>query len=191
MQTDDIERVLQLKQSDSTVLLYSFDCDKFLNIWVLNGEDGIKHEICTRTDDRTLPKNGIFINIVELLNSLSVQLNLESSLHKLHLDPTPYEKKIWKAVHESYDRIFLRNKSSTYQLNMVDIIKIVQRYDLAVDIVNLVKSFPAITTFRRKMNLQALFQGLNQPVENLIKGTKLIIVPDEFLFFVPFLLIAR
>ena len=80
---------------------------------------------------------------------------------------------------------------------------VVERYDLAIDIAKIKSRTEDQTsttcsdvTTNRKIksppggpctdDLRALFQTLIHPVKNFIKGTKLIIVPDKFLFFTPF-----
>lgn len=72
VQTCNIEKVLQLKRKHCTVLFYAFDCDMFLNIWILNGEDRIRQKTIL------LEKVFVFSYLREILQHFSVDLNRDS-----------------------------------------------------------------------------------------------------------------
>ena len=175
--TEEIQESLELK-SNSSVLLYAFDDENFLNIWVLNSEDGVK----TFKHNELLEKIDVFLKF--LLTNCNVNLNRNSSFHKLDSDFTPgYQMFVPDQLHRRpiKDKLidatklgqsetafprFLPNQESNESMIFND-------ESASVD-------FSTVEVF------QSLYEVLIHPIKELIKGTKIIIVPDKTSFFVPF-----
>ena len=77
MRTEENQESLELK-SNSSLLLYAFDDENFLNIWVLNSEDGVK----TFKHNKLLEKIDVLLKF--LLENCNVNLNRDLSFHKLY-----------------------------------------------------------------------------------------------------------
>ena len=183
VRTEEIQEALKLK-SNSSVLLYAVDEEKFLNILVLNSEDGVK----TFRHEAFLPEIDVFINF--LLVNCKVNLNRDSSFYKLasgftpgyemippnRMNKTPVKSKSADATKEAETRGLGESEttSSTPFPNLPsDESKSSDKECAVVDL------------YTEKI-FQLLYEKLIYPVKEFIKGRKIIIVPDKLLFFVPF-----
>ena len=184
MRTKEIQEALELK-SNSSVLLYAFDDDEFLNIFILNGEDGVK----TFKYNKLLKQFDSFFNF--LLSNFEVNLNRDSSFHKLDsAGLTPFFQMV---VTDQLDRKAVENKSvdATKQAKTSDLDKHKTTSTARVlnqqsDEIESSNNISAAVDLLTENVFQLLYRVLIQPVKEFIKGTKVIIVPDKFLFFVPF-----
>ena len=162
IRTEEIQEALELK-FNSSVLLYAFDYDGLLNIWVLNSEDGVK---TFRHNELLKELEKSFLKF--LLSNVNVNLNRDSSFHKQDLGFTPAgcQTKLAKTPDLSQSE----TTSSTCFQNLPS-----------------VESESSNNTSAGPEDVfRLLYQVLIHPVKEFLKGTKIIIVPDKFLFFVPF-----
>ena len=179
IRTEEIQEALELK-SNSSVLLYAFDYDNFLNIWVLNSEDGVK---TFKHNELVLGRIDVFSKF--LLTNCNVNLNRDSSFHKLDSGFTPGYQTF---VPDQLDKRSVKDK-------LIDATKLGQsetisssrfRPNQQSDESKIFNHTSATVDLSTKEVFQSLYEVLIHPVKELIKGTKIIIVPDKTLFFVPF-----
>ena len=173
MRTEEIQQALELK-SNSSVLLYAFDHDNFLNIWVLNSENSVK----TFKHNELLEQIDVVLKF--LLLNCNVNLNRNSSFHKLDSGFTPgYQMFVRRRAKDKLiDAAKLGQSETTSSTRFLpnqqsDESKIFNYTSASVDL-------STDEVFR------LLYQVLVHPVKEFIKGTKIIIVPIKLLFFVPF-----
>ena len=177
MQTKEIERDLELKTDNSSVLVYAFDHDNFLNIWVVNE----KGDVTTFKQSEPL-KDFVFARLKMLLTPL-VNLDQNSSFHKLDSEATPDGQIMVAPVQLGKKPENDKSVDTSIQAKAICLDKSKSR-PLGDE-----STFSDNTSEAANSSqniLQVLHQVLIHPIKNLIIGTKLIIVPDEFLFFVPF-----
>ena len=165
MRTAEIQEALELK-SNSSVLLYAFDHDNLLNIWVVNSDNGVK----TFKHNEVLEEIDLFLKF--LLINCNLNLNRDSSFNKLDSSFTPGYQRI------AHDQTPDLGKSDTTSSTRF----LKQQRDESEFFNYASESVDLLT----EEAFRLLYQVLIHPVKELIKGTKIVIVPDKSLFFVPF-----
>ncbi|CAB4010856.1 tetratricopeptide repeat 28-like [Paramuricea clavata] len=128
---EEMKTFLHLGENDTSVLVFAFDLEGFLNVWVLNDEVIFrKLDACLET---------FHFLIMELLGRENVRVVRNSSFcNSDSVVNTPFEN------------------TTCY------------------------------SDFYNREILERLFKLLVDPVKDLVKGNKLIVVPDQELFFTPF-----
>ena len=148
IEIEEIQQILQMGKNDTSILVYAFDCEDNLNIWVLNEYFAFrKVDAASET---------VLSWMVELLEMLNVIVGRNSS--------------------------FQENVSVGNTNNPVNFTSgILSRKPQPKGAVGKTSIFGS--SFKI---LKHLFQLLIDPVKNSLKGNKLIVVPDQQLFFAPF-----
>ena len=175
MRTEEIQEALELK-SNSSVLLYVFDHENCLNIWVANGEDGLK----TFKHNEFVKEFEMFFDFQR--SNCDVNLNRDSSFHKL--DSAGFTADYQMIVSEQLFKTPVKEQSvdPTKQAKIPDLDQSESTSSTPFRKIPLDKSE---NIFQRTI-FRLLYQVLIHPVKEFIRGTKIIIVPDKFLFFIPF-----
>ena len=178
MRTEEIQEALELK-SNSSVLLYVFDDENFLNIWVLNSEDGVK----TFKHNELLEKIDVFLKF--LLVNCNVNLNRDSSFHKLDSGFTPgYQTFVPNQFYRRPVKDKLIDATKLGQSETTSSARFLPNHES--DESKIFNHTSASVDLSTEEVFQLLYEVLIHPVKEFIKGTKIIIVPDKILFFVPF-----
>ena len=146
----EIKEILQTAKNGLSILVFAFDHEGFLNIFVLN-EDFVFRKVDAASE--AIPSL-----IVELLRMLNVNVGRNSS----------FQKNV--SVGNAYNQV-------NYPLGFSG------RKPQPKSAVG--KSW-AYGSCRVQAILEKLFQLVINPVKNFLKGNKLIVVPDNQLFFAPF-----
>ena len=139
----ELSKEIQLKKSDSTVVIYACDNSHTkLIIWIVNQDGSVKN--LSWIPDETLPTGLAMLHVCISLLLASVSVRI------------PREYSFFKKGSQTSD--LQTEQEKTGSPNVEDSTQI----------------------------LSYLYQALVGPVKDVIKGTKLIIVPHDCLFFVPF-----
>ena len=146
----EFKQILQVAKNDMSILVFAFDHEGFLNIFVLS-----KDFVFRKVD---AAREAIASLIVELLRMVNVNVGRNSS--------------------------FQENVSVGNACNQVN-------YPFGISARRppskpAVKKSSKYNSRRVQAILEKLFQLVINPVRNLLKGNKLIVVPDNQLFFAPF-----
>ena len=150
IEIQEIQQILHTEQNDTSILVFAFDSEGFLNSWVLN-EDFFFRKVDARSE-------AVLRLMVELLGMVNVNVDRNSS--------------------------FQKNLSVENTYNLVnDPLGIVSRKPRPKGEVG--KDSKSVSCGHEEI-LEILFQLVIDPVKNSLKGNKLIIVPDQILFFAPF-----
>ena len=196
---------LDLKKSNSTLLFYSFDKEGSFHVWVSNGDGRIDHR---KLGTNTFAKAFIFHSLYMLLFNVAVnEKNFECKCDCEEADYTVATIENSFEIFEDFGSkklvkagvIFHTSSPKPSKSRMHFLQSVIQRYDLSVDLPkkssssfketskesrNKVKSFNDLNDGARIGKY--LYKELIKPIEDLITGTKLIIVPDGIMFFLPF-----
>ena len=181
LRTVEFGEALELKPN-SSVLFYTFDDEKFLHILVLNSENVVKTFKHIKFFREIIDK---FLNI--LLINFEVVVNRNSSFytctHGFPMVPSS------------------RMNSITENIKSADVAKQVEPTEfgklettlhsspspnLPLDKNRSSNNISTVPILDTENVFRLLYQVLIHPVQEFIKGTKIIIVPDKCLFFVPF-----
>ena len=185
LRTEEIREALELK-SNSCVLFYTFDEKKFLDIIVLNSENVVK----------TFKHIHFFTEIIDkyfqiLLSNFEMVVNRNSTFYELNTGCT----RAFPMVSSS------RMNRSPQKIKSTDVAKQAgptefgkckttlnssPSQNLPLDKTTSSNHTSAVADLDTENVLLLLYQILILPVKEFIKGTKVIIVPDQYLFFVPF-----
>ena len=150
IEIQEIQQILDTEQNDTSILVFAFDFQGFLNSWVLN-EDFVFRKVDTRSE-------AMLRLMVELLGMVNVNIDRNCS----------FQKNL--SVENTYN-----------QVN--DPLGILSRKPRPKGEVG--KDSKSVSCGRQEI-LEILFQLVIDPLKNSLKGNKLIIVPDQILFFAPF-----
>ena len=142
-----IEIILEVETYSATVLLFAFDLENYLNVWILN------KNLVHRKQDVSLEV--LNLSIFGLLEKFDVSVGRDCSFFNLEV-PLASNK----------NNIFHSEKSNRKPLS-----KHAADFFVSVD---------------NQKILRKTCQLMIDPVNDLIAGKKLIIVPDKSLFFAPF-----
>ena len=143
IQVEEIQQILYKEKNYSSILVFAFDCKGFLNIWILN-ESLVVKKVNADSDN-------LFLLISQLLKKLSVNVDRNSSFHRIHSDVSTFFPMIRKPQPKgAAGRVSNSGSVPTQEI------------------------------------LGKLLQLLIDPLKDSLKGNKLIVVPDQQLFFVPF-----
>ena len=145
IEIQEIQQILHTEQNDTSILVFAFDFEGFLNIWVLN--EGF---VFGKVD---APSEAILGLMVELLGMVNVNVDRNSSFQE-------------NTYHQVNDPLGISSRKPRPKGEVG-------------------KNSKSDSCSRHKI-LETLFQLVIDPVKNSLKGNKLIIVPDKFLFFAPF-----
>ena len=175
MRTKEIQEALELK-SNSTALLYAFDHENRLNIWVANGEDGVK----TFKYNELVKEFDMFFDFMR--SNCDVNLNRDSSFQKL--DSAGFTPDYQMIVPEQLFKTSVKEKSvdATKQAKIPDLD---QSENTSFTPFRKIPIDKSENIFQRTI-FRLLYQALIHSIKEFIRGTKIIIVPDKFLFFIPF-----
>ena len=143
IEIEEIQQILQVEKDDTSILVYAFDHEGFLNIWVLN-EDVVLGKVDVASET-------ILSVVVHLLEKVNVTVGRNSSFHENF------------SVEKIYNPVILSRKPQPKGAGVET-----SKFGSSLEI------------------LKHLFQLLIDPVKNSLKGNKLIVVPDQQLFFAPF-----
>ena len=146
----EFKQILQVAKNDMSILVFAFDHEGFLNIFVLN-----KDFVFRKVD---AAREAIASLIVELLRMVNVNVGRNSSFQE-----NVSVGNACNQVNHPFGISALRPPSKPA-------VKKSSKYDGC----------------RVQAILEKLFQLVINPVRNLLKGNKLIVVPDNQLFFAPF-----
>ena len=167
----EIREALELK-SNSCVLFYTFDEKKFLHILVLSSENVVKTFKHTQFLGEIIDT---FLNI--LLIIFAVVVNRNSTFYELDSGCT----------HGSPMVPSSRMNSSPEKIKSADIAKQAEPTESGISETTLNSSrSPNLPNLDTENIFRSLYQILIHPIKEFIKGSKIIIVPDKCLFFVPF-----
>ena len=142
IEIQEIQQILHTEQNDTSILVFAFDFEEFLNIWVLN-KDLVYIKVDATSDD-------ILRLVEELPEMANVNVNRNSS----------FQENTYNQVNDPLSR-------KPRPVGEVG------------------KNSQSDSCSPQEI-LEKLFQLVIDPVKNSLKGNKLIIVPDQFLFFTPF-----
>ena len=143
IEIEEIQQILYKEKNDSSILVFAFDHKGFLNIWILNG--GLVFKKVDADSEKFL------LLISQFLEKLNVNVDRNSSFHRIHSDVSTFFPMIRKPQPKGAG--------------------------------GRVPNFVSVPT---QEILGKLFQLLIDPLKDSLKGNKLIVVPDQQLFFVPF-----
>ena len=143
IEIEEITEILHMPQNDSSVLVFAFDHERFLNIWILN--EGLVFRKVDANSEKFL------LLISQFLEKLNVNIDRNSSFHQIDSDVSTFFPMIRKP----------QPKGAA-------------------------GSVPNSSSVPTQVILGELFQLLIDPIKDSLKGNKLIVVPDQQLFFVPF-----
>ena len=143
----EIQQILQMGKNDASILVYGFDHEGSLIIWVLN-EDFVFRKVDAA--NKTIP------SLIDLLEMENVIVGRNSSFQENVSVENIYNPVNWPSA-------------------------ILSRKPQPKDAVGKKSNFGRFLEI-----LKDLFQLLIDPVKNSLKGNKLIVVPDQQLFFAPF-----
>ncbi|CAB4012856.1 tetratricopeptide repeat 28-like [Paramuricea clavata] len=147
---EEMKTFLHLGENDTSVLVFAFDLDAFLNVWVLNDE------IIFRKLDARLETFQFLI--VELLGREKVSVVRNSSFCNSDSVVDTHNQVIFP---------FEMPNGKTLSKNAFE-------------------NSACYSDLSNREILERLFKLLVDPVKDLVKGNKLIVVPDQQLFFTPF-----
>ena len=146
----EFKQILQVAKNDLSILVFAFDHQGFLNIFVLN-----KDFVFRKVD---AAREAIASLIVELLRMVNVNVGRNSS----------FQENV--SVGNACNQVNYPFGISARRPPSKPAVKKSSKYD----------------SCRVQAILEKLFQLVINPVRNLLKGNKLIVVPDNQLFFAPF-----
>ena len=155
IEIQEIQQILHTEQNDTSILVFAFDYEGFLNIWVLN-EDFVFRKVDATSDD-------ILRLIEELPEMLNVNVDRSSSFQK--------NLSVENTYNQVNDPLGISSRKPRPKGEVGKDSKPRPKGEVGKDSVS---------------RGHQLFQLLIDPVKNFLKGNKLIIVPDQFLFFAPF-----
>ena len=146
----EFKQILRVAKNDMSILVFAFDHEGFLNIFVLN-----KDFVFRKVD---AAREAIASLIVELLRMVNVNVGRNSS----------FQENV--SVGNACNQVNYPFGISARRPPSKPAVKKSSKYD----------------SCRVQAILEKLFQHVINPVRNLLKGNKLIVVPDNQLFFAPF-----
>ena len=146
----EFKQILQVAKNDMSILVFAFDHEGFLNIFVLNKDFESRKVDAAREAIASL--------IVELLRMVNVNVGRNSS----------FQENV--SVGNACNQVNYPFGISARRPPSKPAVKRSSKYD----------------SCRVQAILEKLFQHVINPVRNLLKGNKLIVVPDNQLFFAPF-----
>ena len=146
----EFKQILQVAKNDISILVFAFDHEGFLNIFVLN-----KDFVFRKVD---AAREAIASLIIELLRMVNVNVGRNSS----------FQENV--SVGNACNQVNYPFGISARRPPSKPAVKKSSKYD----------------SCRVQAILEKLFQLVINPVKNFLKGNKLIVVPDNQLFFAPF-----
>ena len=146
----EFKEILQVAKNDMSILVFAFNHEGFLNIFVLN-----KDFVFRKVD---AAREAIASLIVELLRMVNVNVGRNSS----------FQENV--SVGNACNQVNYPFGISARRPPSKPAVKKSSKYD----------------SCRVQAILEKLFQLVINPVRNFLKGNKLIVVPDNQLFFAPF-----
>ena len=147
---DEIQQIFSLVKNDTSVLVFAFDHEGFLNIWVIN-DDFIFRKVYATIES-------ILTRMVEILRMVKVNVDRTSSFRKtVSVVNTHNPLYCWSGI---------LSRKPQPKGTVGKISKLGSRVAEVI--------------------LKELFQLVIDPVKKSPQGNKLIIVPDQLLFFAPF-----
>jgi CHAT domain-containing protein/tetratricopeptide (TPR) repeat protein len=177
-----LTREIQLSESNATVLFYNFNRAGIFTIWVIDacGCVSLKSSDPIDTNFSTSYEE-LVDNIKTVLEKTSVRLSREYSFFD-HLKAPDLEEmnanKFTCRPHSSEEKVRERTNHNGRKEKMKD-----GKNEFRAPAKGVDKSCGDDLT---KEARSRLYKALIDPVKSLIKGTKLILVPQRSLFFVPF-----
>ena len=148
IEIEEIQQILQMGKNDTSILVYAFDLEGFLHIWVLN-----ENFFFTKVDAAYKAIPSLIEDLLEMVN---VIVGRNSSFQENVSVENIYNPVNWPSAilsRKPQPKVAVGKKSN---------------FGSSLEI------------------LKDLFQLLIDPVKNSLKGNKLIVVPDQQLFFAPF-----
>ena len=146
IEIQEIQQILHSEQNDTSILVFAFDYEGFLNIWVLN--EGFVFRKVDASSESMLSL------VIELLEMVNVNVDRNSSFQENTYNQADHALVISSRKSPRTGEVVKNSKSDSCS-SLQEIV-------------------------------EKLFQLVIDPVKNSLKGSKLIIVPDLFLFFAPF-----
>ena len=163
-------REIQLLESSATVLFYNFNMYNVFTIWLLDASGCVSLKTSDPGELYSTALEELDNNITELLANASVGYPRDYSFYK-HSSQCAHHRNLAKEGNkETASNVHEKGKVSMNQRDYRSPAK--QRADTFDDLAADTRS--------------NLYRILIAPVKSLIKGTKLIIVPQRCLFFAPF-----
>ena len=150
-----IQNIFQTENDEISILVFAFDLEKSLNVWILNS-DVIFKSLMSGANSKKL------VSLIStFFAEISVDVNRYSSFFKLYS----------LASAHSFDSQMILSPAKPSKGNGLE---------------SLHEKNPCVAHSKQETILKELFHLVIQPIRDVVKGKKLIVVPDKQLFFVPF-----
>ena len=163
-------RKIQLLESNATVLFYNFNRSEVFTIWLLDASGCVSLKTSDPGELYSTAFEELDNNITELLDNASAGYPRDYSFYKQSSQCAQPRNLVNQGKMEAASKVHKKGKVSMSQRDYRS--PSTQRVDTFDDLASDTRS--------------NLYRILIAPVKSLIKGTKLIIVPQRCLFFAPF-----
>jgi CHAT domain-containing protein/tetratricopeptide (TPR) repeat protein len=175
-----LTREIQLLESDATILFYNFNDEEIFTIWILHADGCVSLKTSDPTSKTSTSRQELEGNIKKVLEKASGQFPRGYSFFKQSTVSDlkdPNAKPLTSSRPESEENAA---GATSHEQKQVKVKESTDKYRAPAKRTD--ESCDDLTKGIRAL----LYRALIKPVKSLIRGTKLIIVPQSCIFFAPF-----